>query len=308
MPPQKPLGDMSTKTSIIVLMKNGARYLDELIARVADQVYHHEVELVVIDSGSTDGGVELLVRLCERYGVELSLSVIRPDEFGHGKTRNLAVRKAKGEIIAILSQDALPVSETWLTDITRPLENPEVAGVFGRQIPRPGTKFCEAFFYEITYPTNPRRMGEDSMASFSNQSLFFSNVNSAIRRSLALENQFREDLVMSEDQFWGRAVLEQGYTIVYEPDAAVLHSHNYSLRELFKRYFHSGYSMRQMDLHGDVLRGGARTAVALLQKVLTERPWYLPYALVDQATQGTGFLCGKHDLLPRRLRDSLLGL
>ncbi len=193
-----------------------------------------------------------------------------------------------------------------MANLVMPMEDDSVAGVFGRQVPRPGTNYCEALFYELTYPMERRRMTGDDKSSFSNLSLFFSNVNGALRKSLALGYPFRDDLVMSEDQFWGRAVLHQGYSIVYEPEAAALHSHNYSLWELFKRYFKSGYSLQQMDLHDDVIGGGAKTVVTLLRKVLEMRPWYLPYALVYELVQGAGFLLGKHNLLPSRLRDNML--
>ena len=300
------VGIMNETTSIILLLKDGARYLDDLIRVLASQTHEKDVELIVVDSGSSDGSVERLEELCERYGIELNLVTIEPHEFGHGKTRNFALDLARGEIVAILSQDALPVSETWLDDLVRPLEDETVAGVFGRQIPRPGTGVCESHFYEVTYPLERRRIDGEDGSSFSNLQLFFSNVNGAIRKSLALAHPFRDDLVMSEDQFWGRAMLHRGYAIVYEPDAVVLHSHNYTLTQLFKRYFKSGYSMRQIEMRGNVVRGGARTTMMLLKKVLFECSWRLPEVIVYQATLGTAFLCGKHDLLPASIRESLL--
>ena len=302
------VGIINETTSIIILLKDGARYLDDLVRVLASQTHQKDVELIVVDSGSSDGSVERLEELCERYGIELNLVTIEPHEFGHGKTRNFALDLARGEIVVTLSQDALPVSETWLDDLVRPLEDETVAGVFGRQIPRPGTGFCESHFYEVTYPLESRRIDGEDGSSFSNLQLFFSNVNGAIRKSLALAHPFRSDLVMSEDQFWGRAMLHRGYAIVYEPKATVLHSHSYTLAQLFKRYFKSGYSMRQMEMRGNVVRGGARTTLMLLEQVLFKCPWRLPEVIEYQATLGTAWLCGKHDLLPRRLRDSLLGL
>jgi glycosyltransferase involved in cell wall biosynthesis len=294
------------RISIVIPMKNAIGYLDDLIKSLAGQKYGGERELVVVDSGSTDGTAERLKSLCGQHGIELNLIVIEPREFGHGKTRNLAVQNSQGSIVAILSQDALPASENWLVNLVKPLEDNTVAGVFGRQVPRPGTGLCEALFYELTYPLERRYITGADKSSFSNLSLFFSNVNGALRKSLALEYPFREDLVMSEDQFWGRAMLQQGHSIVYEPEAAALHSHNYSLMELFKRYFKSGYSLRQMGLHGEVMRGGAKTVFTLLREVLDMRPRYLPYALSYEMVQSAGFLLGKHNLLPSALRDKML--
>ena len=297
---------MSDTVSIVVLMKNAAGYLDDLVKALADQKGCGETELVVVDSGSTDGSVSRISSLCRESQLELNLSSVEPRDFGHGKTRNSAVRNARGEIVALLSQDALPASESWLANLIGPLGHDGVAGVFGRQVPRPGTGLCETLFYDMTYPAQHRRITREDASSFSNQNLFFSNVNSALRKSLALEFPFREDLVMSEDQFWGRAMLQQGYALVYEPDAMVIHSHNYSFRQLFKRYFQSGYSLRQMEMQGEIMRGGARTTLMLLKQVLFECPWRLPYAISYEAVQGGAFLCGKYDLLHAQLRESLL--
>ncbi len=297
---------MSDTVSIVVLMKNAAGYLDDLVKALADQKGCGETELVVVDSGSTDGSVSRISSLCRESQLELNLSSVEPRDFGHGKTRNSAVRNARGEIVALLSQDALPASESWLANLIGPLGHDGVAGVFGRQVPRPGTGLCETLFYDMTYPAQHRRITREDASSFSNQNLFFSNVNSALRKSLALEFPFREDLVMSEDQLWGRTVLQNGYSIVYEPNAPVLHSHIYSLPELFKRYFQSGYSLQQMKLHDDILLGGMRTTAKILGSVLFSDPLHLPYALLYEAVQGTAFLLGKNSLLPRPICDLML--
>lgn len=298
---------MEEVTSVILLLKDGRQYLDSLIEAIASQTNDRRIELVVIDSGSTDGGVERLEELCRQHGLQLDLTRIEPHEFGHGSTRNLAIGRVTGDVVAVLSQDALPTSCNWLDSLVAPLEDEKVAGVFGRQVPRPGTRLCETVFYELTYPASARRMDGHSNPEFSNLNLFFSNVNGAFRTDLALAHPFRDDLVMSEDQYWADAVLNEGYSIVYEPEAEVLHSHNYTLRQLFRRYYLSGYSMRQLGLQGTITRSGLHTVLMVLGRVARTRPLSLPYALVYQGVLGCAFVCGRRDLLPGRLRDSLLG-
>jgi len=172
-------------------------------------------------------------------------------------------------------------------------KNNQIVGVFGRQIPWPETDICEKFFYGESYPDIKRIMEKKDSESFSNKNIFFSNVNAAVKKDFLLKFPFRKDLIMSEDQFWGREVLRADYKIVYEPKAAVWHSHNYSLVELFKRYVQSGYSQKQMNLKGDVLEKGAGTAFGLLDYVLKNKPWLLPYAVVYEAVKGTAFLLGR---------------
>ena len=151
---------MTSETiSIVILMKNGAQYLHNLVKALSRQVTQEDIEVVVVDSGSTDGSVKLLRDLCDLHGVRLELASVAPADFGHGRTRNHAIDMASGDIIAILSQDALPVSDHWLADLVRPFEDEAVAGVFGRQIARQSTRPCESLFYELTYPTQKRRIG-----------------------------------------------------------------------------------------------------------------------------------------------------
>ncbi len=293
--------------SIIILVKNAAGYLPDMVKAISSQDSPWPVEVVVIDSGSTDGSVIIIKDLCDKLGVRLQLATIEPQEFGHGKTRNLAINMASGETLVMLSQDALPLSNDWLTSLVRHLEDEKVAGVFGRQIARPGVRLCESLFYEVTYPTEMRRTDGTQTSSFSNLSLFFSNVNGAVRKSLAINYPFRDDLVMSEDQFWGRTVLDEGYSIIYEPAAAVLHSHNYRLSQLFKRYYQSGYSLRQMRMRGSVVRGGARGNLRLLGQILARNPREVRYTVLYQAVQGIAWLSGRYDLLPPRSGNACYG-
>lgn len=297
---------MNRNISIVMLMKDAAGYLAELVPALLRQSIEADMELVVIDSGSTDESVELLQSLCEGVGLNLSLASVEPSDFGHGRTRNAAVGMATGDIVVMLSQDAIPISDTWLSYLVLPLSDERVAGAFGRQVARPGASLCESLFYELTYPAEARVMEGRDASSFSNLGLFFSNVNGAMRRPLAIDFPFRDDLVMSEDQFWGRAVLRYGYSIAYQPDAAVLHSHNYNLTRLFKRYYQSGYSLRQIDLQGEVVRGGASSNLKLLKRVAVLSPRDLPYSVLYQAVQGLSWLSGRYDLLPSSLRRRLL--
>lgn len=299
---------MNENISVIILMKNAAPYLEDLIPVLSRQKYVRIGELVVIDSGSTDGSVERLVSLCERHGLKLNFSSIPPHEFGHGRTRNLAVKRASSDLVAMLSQDALPTSDTWLHDLVRLLDDEKVAGACGRPVPREGTELCEAIFYRLSYTAERRHIVASQISSFSNLNGLFGNVTSVVRRLLILENPFRDDLIMGEDQYWGRAMLEQGYSLIYEPSIEVLHSHNYTLRQLFKRFLRSGYSMRQIKLEGNVLQDGTKTTFAILKEVLLTRPGYFPYALLYLGVQGAAFLCGKFNLLPGPLRDRLLGV
>lgn len=280
------------KISLILLVKNGAKHLEELFASLEKQTVKID-EIVVVDSGSTDGSLEIIKSLKVKKFKSLKLFQIKSEEFSHGGTRNFAIRQAQGEIIVFVTQDAVPQSEKWLATLIKPFEDKEVAGVFGKQVPWPETNLCEKFFYRKSYPDQGRVMEKKESDNFSNQNIFFSNVNSAVKKEFLLKFPFREDLVMSEDQFWGREMLCAGSKIVYEPKAPVWHSHNYNLVQLLKRYSQSGYSQRQMNLKGQALQKGTGTALGLWRYVAKTNLLLLPYAVLYVLLKGGAFILGR---------------
>jgi rhamnosyltransferase len=249
-------------------------------------------EIVAIDSGSSDNTLEILSREAA------ILKCIPPDEFGHGRTRNLGARLATGEWLVYLSQDARPAGADWLARLTSHLREPQVAAAFGRQLPPAGIGPIETFFLEQTYP--PRAFRHEptapDAARTSIQRIFFSNVNSAIRRAAWEQCPFPDDLIMSEDQAFARAVLRAGYSVVYDPLAGVVHGHQYSLAQLFRRNFDSGYSLREIagDSWPQVARLGLGYVSAEMGYLARHGRWLdMPYAVVYEAVKSAGFAAGR---------------
>lgn len=311
---------MNDKISIIVLLKNGAKHLPKILDMLSRQKNVEDLEIVVVDSGSTDGSWKMLndfklkTKNIKQEKTSIKFSVpsfklikIKPSEFGHGKTRNFAVKNTNGELVVFLTQDAVPQNNNWLSNLIEPFKNdPQIAGVFGRQIPRQKTNLCEKYFYSISYPEIKRVMTKNDADSFSNRNIFFSNVNGVARKEFLIKYPFREDLVMSEDQFWGREMLNNGYKIIYEPRAEVIHSHNYNLKQLFRRYFLSGYSQRQMGLKGDFLKKGTGTVIGLLRYIIKTNILMLPYTVLYSLIKGGAFVMGRNKILSSLFESKLL--
>jgi len=292
------------EASIIIPTKNGATYLENVLQMIYAQAYEHPFEVIVIDSGSTDGTLDIV----ERYPVKLI--EIRPEDFGHGKTRNLGAELAEGRCLVLLTQDAVPASDGWLSKLVENLERPEVAGVYGKQIPRVGTNPMEHFFLNTHYPTHRMvKSGKEGKTDIT--TIFFSNVNSAVRREVFQKYSFVEDLIMSEDQEWAKRVLSKGYEIVYDPEAAVYHSHNYSLKTAFERYFDSGVSLGKF-AGGEYTPGGFTTSglkyVKEEMKFLVGNGYlkWIPYAVLYDLSKFVGVSLGKkHKYFPAAAKRRL---
>ncbi|WP_322799931.1 glycosyltransferase family 2 protein [Thermoflexus sp.] len=228
---------MKERITIILLTKNGERYLEEVMEGIFAQRVALPFEVLAIDSGSRDRSKEIL----NRYPVRLV--EIPPHEFNHGETRNLGARLAHPDTcyLVYLSQDATPADEEWLNALIQPMqEDKQVAGVFSRHLPRPSA--CPSLVRQLL--TRWQTGGTErlvkrmpaSRADFEANRFFyiyFSNTSSAIRRSVWAQIPFRP-LPFGEDADWAERVLLAGYALVFEPRSRVFHSHDYGLLELFR--------------------------------------------------------------------------
>ena len=288
------------RTSVIILTKNNAATLDEVLGAVFRQDRSDELEVIHIDSGSTDDTLAIAERYpCRRFR-------IAPSEFNHSATRNYAASLSQGEFVAYLSADATPARPDWLHNLTAPLEDSSVAGVYGRQIPRPGAHVVEAYFLERTYQAARRVKRLAPGRRITLEDLFFSNVTSVIRKSAWRQCPFDERLHMSEDQGWARDILRAGYSLVYEPAAAVLHSHNYTFGQLFRRNFDSGHSLAVLIEGEDVsfLTYGAGFLLRELSEFAEDdHAGHLPALALYELVRATGFFLGRNAVrLPAVIR------
>jgi rhamnosyltransferase len=226
----------SRLVSVLIPTRNGADTLGELLDALSSQQAPFDVEVVAVDSGSVDGTLDILA------GYPVRVHRIPPQEFDHGETRNLGVRLAAGDPIALLTQDALPAATDFLARLMEPFEDPRVAGVYGRQIPR---EDCDVVTRRHLEGWLTGRL-EASLAHLEGSGLeeldpferlelcTFDNVCSAVRRSVWEKVPFPR-IAIGEDVAWGRAVIESGRAIAYQPAAAVHHSHRRSIAYEYER-------------------------------------------------------------------------
>lgn len=231
--------------TIAILAFNGEEFLHELLSGVKSQDTELKKEVLLIDSGSVDRTVEIAKSF---DGVRIHQ--IPNSEFGHGKTRNLAIEMARGEFVVFLTQDAVPAGPKWLDSMIEPFSiNKKVVAVFGKQIPR---AHCFVTLKREVHQVF-QSFGDDGSISLQRKNdltsklgitnNFFSDVNSAVRKSTLKEIPFR-DVSYAEDQALGIDLLENGYYKAYAPMGSVYHSHDYPLRKYSKRKFDEYIGLR----------------------------------------------------------------
>jgi rhamnosyltransferase len=297
--------------SVVIPVKDGGTDLVRCLEAIERQRTDDEVEVVVVDSGSRDGSAERAHRLGAR------VHSIAPGEFHHGRTRNLGAELARGDVLVFTSQDAYAAGDHWLAALVSPLRSDDtVAGVYGRQLPHEAARPPERYFLDFLYGPGARVQRWSGPEEPSFEATLFSNVNGAMPRAVWSEFPFADDLIMSEDQEWSRRVLLAGRELVYEPRAAVFHSHAYTVASAFRRFFDSGVSAERSYASGGAAPGSAlRSAAARYAKGEVAWLWrtgqrrWIPYTAAYELAKFTGLQFGRrHHRLPVSLKRRLSGL
>jgi len=300
--------------SVIIPVKNAARYLDAQLGRVFSQEGAPVPEVLLIDSGSADDTLSVAAR----YPVRVVS--IRPEEFNHGETRNLGARESRGRFLVYLTQDALPADAAWLAGLLSPLrKDPAVAGSFSRHVPHPGCSLPLRRQLEEGWPQGGglerivKRVGSpEELERRKPHYVYFANTSSCLRREVWERFPFRH-VEFGEDVDWAERVLLAGYALVYEPYSAVIHSHDYPLREQLRQHYDYGRFVRQARLAPRIAAGQSlKTAlVAVRDDLRYARRKRLPaprllYSVPYHAACVLGRWLGEHsDSLPARLRGAL---
>jgi rhamnosyltransferase len=223
--------------SIVILTKNGGENFRKLIPALQQQKYAGEFDILVIDSGSSDGTIQI----ARDRG--LRVVGIKPEEFHHGRTRNLGASLTTGRYIVYITQDALPLNENWLQQLTAPFTDAKVAMVTGRQISWEDTIPPEKYFYIYSFPDF--RIEVKLGNEYIRDNIFISDVNSAYRREIWDKFRFSETILQAEDKEIAKRFLFAGHSIIYEPQAMVFHAHNFTISSLYKRSKEIGKSLTQ---------------------------------------------------------------
>jgi rhamnosyltransferase len=236
--------------SVVIPTKNPGAIFREVIDAATAQKAAFGYEILIIDSGSTDGTVEFV-----KAHPQLRLHRIAPETFGHGRTRNLAISLTSGPFVAFLTHDAIPVDEHWLANLVAAIEQaPEIAGAFGRHTAhRDASVFTQrdmATHFEgflqhplvLTKAMDEARYAHD--VGWRQLLHFYSDNNSCLRRSVWQRHPY-PDIEFAEDQVWARTIMEAGFAKAYAPDAVVYHSHDYPPISQLRRAFDEANAFRE---------------------------------------------------------------
>ncbi len=206
--------------SIVIRAYNEEKHIERLLTGIRQQT-RKDIEIILVDSGSTDSTLEI----ASRYPVRVVH--IPPEEFTFGYSLNQGITQARGELIVIVSAHVYPVYPDWLERLLAPFADAKIALAYGKQRGNTTTKFSEHQIFARWYPdqSQPRQPYP-----------FCNNANAAIRRSLWEKYPYDETLPGLEDLHWADRVMEAGYAIAYVTEAEIIHAHDETPRGVYNRY------------------------------------------------------------------------
>ena len=218
--------------SVVIPTRNGAETLPALLDSVWSQRTSGAVEIIAVDSGSTDGTLALLSQK------SIDLTTVDPASFDHGATRNLAIARARGEFVVMLVQDARLIRENCLEALAHPFaSDAKLAGTFARQLTHPQASALTRHYHARWIASTPEgrraelddgREGMERLSPAEQLALCtFDNVASCIKRTVWERHPFKATPI-AEDLEWAKEVLLAGYSLAFVPEAVVEHSHERS--------------------------------------------------------------------------------
>ena len=280
------------KIDIICPLYNAEKDIERLHGEILKQkdVEINDIKYILTDS--KDNTEELLKKLKIEY------TKIKKEEFSHSLTREQAALSSKADIVVFITQDIIIEREDWLYNLTKDILNGKVQACFSRQLCTNNT--IEKYTREKNYPNKSRIVSKENIKELGLQTFFFSDAASAINRKIfeELNGYDGKNLPTNEDMYIAYKLITKGYKIKYCADSEVIHSHTFTLKQLYKRYYDTGlfFGMnRFIDEYGTTKAGGGLAKYILKRAVQDKNIKVLLNFIPNMVVRYIGMKKGKKD-------------
>jgi len=221
--------------SIIIRTLNEAEHLGDLLKIIAQQKTDGlEWEVVIVDSGSSDGTLDIA------QTHQCKIQHITREEFSFGRSLNLGCEAANGDFLVLISGHCVPVNKTWLQTLCQPLIDLKASYSYGRQIGGPRSYYSECRIFAKYFPEQSR-IPQDGF--------YCNNANSALTRSAWKQLRFDEELTGLEDMELALRLTKQGGNLAYVADATVFHYHTEDWRIIERRFEREALALQHILPH-----------------------------------------------------------
>ncbi len=229
---------------VVIPVYKPDKKLQMVISRLMGQtIVPSNIFLIHTRSSEDDWHTEQLLQEVQTEYPAVQVVSIAQEEFDHGGTRDMAMHLCKSQYVLMMTQDAMPKNGKLIENL-RNAQGEKISVVFARQEPAKDCRIIERYTRTFNYPAESHSAMEKAAQTNNGiKSIFCSDVCAMYDR-IAYEEVggFPGKVIFNEDEIFAAKSLKAGYDIRYEAQAVVIHSHNYSGVQYFKRYFDLGVS------------------------------------------------------------------
>ena len=252
---------------IICPLYNAENYIEKLENSIKKQKNVKINKIRYVLTRSKDRTEEILSNLNATY------KVIEPQEFSHSLTREKEAFESDADILVFVTQDIIIEDEMWLYNLTKDIMNGKCQATYSRQLCNNNS--IEKYTRELNYPEKSMCKTKEDVDKIQLRTFFFSDASSAIKREVfvKLNGYDNKNLSINEDMYIAYKLIMNGYTIKYCADSKVVHSHNFTLKEQYKRYYDTGRFFKKNDYLNKykVNSSGAGMAKYVLKRAIQEK-------------------------------------
>jgi len=276
---------------IICPLYNAEKYVEKLHNNLRRQQNVTINTINYILTKGSDNTENILKKLDCNY------EVIEKNEFSHSTARENMARKCSGDILVFITQDIIIERQDWLSNLTKCIEIGESEAAYSRQLC--SNNSIEKYTRERNYPEKSFTVSKDDIKIKGLKTFFFSDASSAIKRSVFMELNCYDGkrFPTNEDMYIAYKLITNGYKIKYCADSIVEHSHTFTLKQLYKRYYDTGVFFKQNSYLNKykVNQAGGGLALYVLKRALQDKNFNVLVRFVpDMAVRFIGMKMGKY--------------
>lgn len=276
---------------IICPLYNARNYIMDLQQNIKKQKNVEVLSINYVVTKTNDNIEEILESLDCNY------EMIEREEFSHSLTRERMANKCKADIIVFITQDVIIKSESWLKNLIRGIEENECEAAFSRQICTNST--IEKYTRERNYPDKSYVKTKEDISKMGINAFFFSDASSAVKREIFVElNGYDgKNFPTNEDMYLAYKLLTNGYRIKYCADSEVEHSHKFTFKQLYKRYYDTGvfFSQNKYLNNYKVNQAGGGMAKYVLKRAIQDKNFKVLIRFVpDMTARYMGMKIGRY--------------
>lgn len=280
---------------------------DEKFEKLLEMLYQQTLipnKVIVLHTMEYEGQVQTIPEISNSNIVVIP---INKNEFDHGGTRKLGASFSDADIILMMTQDSVPVDEYLIENLMKPYKDPKIAATYARQLPNEKADLSERYTRHFNYPKISKVKSKDDLEELGIKTFFCSNVCASYRNNVYKElGGFVDKTIFNEDMIMSFSMIQAGYSVAYNAEAKVVHSHKYSYIQQFTRNFDLGVSHNEYaHVFGSVKSEseGIKLVKTTLQYLIKKKAYHLiPDLVINSGFKFLGYQLGKrYDLLPKNL-------